>query len=108
MISFVLTGDSNTRDVDIAHTCSDAQTVANNIIERLSIIAGEARYDSRLGIRLKATKDELDLCVVRIVTETQGVVSILKFESVLSSREYKVNLNVATRFGDVEIWQAIK
>lgn len=80
----------------------DKDAIRNNLHDRLSILRGEYLPNVMLGLPIGASQEEIDLNVVKIVTGTTGVVSIVKFNSKLSGGRYSCQFEVTTAFGVVK------
>lgn len=81
---------------------TDREAIRNNLRDRLSIIRGEYLPNVMLGLPIGAKREEIDLNVVKIITDTTGVVNVIKFNSQLIGGCYSCQFEASTVYGVVE------
>lgn len=96
-------GNRIVRDVDIAHCVSGVDVIKNNVEARCQVIKGELPYNTLLGIPLHQDKEDIDLSVLNIITNTYGVQDITRFNSSLSHRKYSANAIIQSMYGTAEV-----
>lgn len=80
----------------------DIEAIRANLTARLSIIHGEYKKNTSLGVPLFTTKDETDLYVQRIILGTSGVTGITEFSSSISNKVYKCQFTAETIYGGLQ------
>lgn len=95
--------ENGSYEVDIANTVDDAEVVRNNIEARCRVIRGELMYNVLLGIPLKGSKEDIDLNIMNIIHNTDGVVDIQEFESRMIGHKYSANIKVLTIYKPIEV-----
>lgn len=82
------------------------QGVADDLVQRLSIIQNELWYAFEYGLPLfeKVTKAiEIDMEVMDIVLSHENVVSIIDFNSWIDKHTYHATMKVESTFGLIEV-----
>lgn len=82
------------------------QGVADDLVQRLSIIQNELWYAFEYGLPLfaKVTKVvEIDMEVMEIILSHENVYSIISFNSWLDKHTYHANVKVQSTFGLIDI-----
>ena len=84
----------------------EQQGLADDLIQRLSIIQTELWYAYDYGLPLfnKLTrKMEVDISVMEIINEHPDVYEIISFDSTLDKHLYHANVKVRSIFGDIDL-----
>lgn len=81
---------------------TDREAIRNNLRDRLSILRGEYLPNVMLGLPIGAKREEIDLNVIKIITDTTGVVNVIKFNSQLIGCRYSCKFEASTVYGVVE------
>ena len=94
---------NDTYELDIAHIVNDVDVIRNNIMARCRVLRGELMYNVLLGIPLKASKEDLDLNILNIIHNTEGVLDVAEFNSTLKDHKYSASIRVITVFRPIDI-----
>lgn len=86
-------------DINPSVLVEGVEAVRANLQARLSIVRGECMFNTQLGLPLGATKEELDLSVQKIIIQTDGIVGISEFSSVIANKVYKCRFKADTVYG---------
>ena len=84
----------------------DAKAVADSLTEKLHVMRGELWHAIQFGLPLLdkvKSKALIDTTVAQIVSEQSNVVEILSFSSQVINKEYKCDISVMTKFGNIKI-----
>lgn len=99
-------GTAKFYDNEHSNFSSDAEAVADSIIQKLSVIKGELWFAINYGLPLldeDKSKQSIDASIVEIVMSHKDVVDIIEFNSDVFNGKYEATLQVQTVYGVAEV-----
>lgn len=99
-------GTAKFYQADKSNFSSDAEAVADSLVQKLSVIRQELWFAVNHGLPLlekTSSKLEMDSAVVEIVMSHEDVQEMLEFESEIFQHKYSADMQILTTYGVTEI-----
>lgn len=98
--------DANGNKLPANSFLSNADYIANDLLQKLSVIKSELWYDVNFGIPLldkPLSKQAIDTAVLSIITKHSAILAILNFQSTIVANVYTANITMSSIYGDISI-----
>ena len=90
--------------LDPSKMSKDGEALRDILYAKCKVIKGELAYNTHIGIPLTTNKDAIDVAIIETISNTNGVVRIIKMSSIITKdKQYYAEVDILSIYGDISI-----